>query len=112
MMKCYIKHVVVLFILLMLMPPAMAESRFTSNPANGSYSASARIKLRVVIPEMLSFQIADRTTTGDSVAFLSSGGIITDSNDGNIRLRGNTGQTSIYAENNADTLVTYTAASP
>ena len=92
-MKGYIKPLVAIVALLIFAADGMAESS-TSSQDSGQNSASARIKLRVVIPAMLLFQVNENASSGDDLV-----------------LHGNTGPASIVAGSESSTETTYTAAS-
>ena len=67
-MKGHIKPSVAFAALVLFTANSLAESR-TNNPQDTyAYKASARIKLRVIIPEVLQFQMSDEAARGDVLA--------------------------------------------
>ena len=108
-MKGYIKPPVAFAILLVFAANGMAESSTASNQDSGQYTASARIKLRVVIPEMLLFQTGDAAPGEDTLAFPTS--VKTPTTNGDLYLHSNSGYASSVTERKTVTGISYTATS-
>jgi hypothetical protein len=108
-MKGYIKPLVAFATLLVFAADALAESSISGNRDGGHYSASARIKLRVVIPEMLLFRNGNATSSLDYLAFPTS--VTTQTGNGSLVLHGNSGPASIVDDNGTAAGTTYTATS-
>ena len=107
-MKGYIKPSLAFAILLVIAADGLADSRSISNQDDNPF-ASARIKLRVVIPKVLLFRNADTTPSLKILAFPTS--VTTSTGNGRLVLHGNSGPASIVNENGAAAETTYTAAS-
>ena len=108
-MKGYIKPLVTFAMLLMFPADGLAESRALNNQVNKPDQASARIKLRVVIPEVLLFRSGDTTTSLDILAFPTSA--TTQTGNGSLVLHSNSGPASIVDDNGTAAGTTYTASS-
>ena len=109
-MKVFIKQYLAFSALLVFAADGMAESHAISNRDNDRYKASARIKLRVVIPEVLLLRIDDTTYGADSLTFPTSVKVPTVS--GSLAVHTNTGPAaSIVTQRGTTAEMIYTAAS-
>ena len=108
-MKGYIKPLIICTMLLLFAAHGRAESASPNHQDNKAGQASARIKLRVVIPKVLLFRNADTTPGLGILAFPTS--VTTSTGNGRLVLHGNSGPASIVNENGAAAETTYTAAS-
>jgi hypothetical protein len=108
-MKGYIKPLVTFAVLLMFTADGVAESRSVNNQDNKPDQSSARIKLRVVIPEVLLFRNGNATSGLDYLAFPTS--VTTQTGDGSLILHGNSGPASIVDDSGTAAGITYTATS-
>lgn len=108
-MKGYIKLLATIMMLLVFAADGLAESRALNNQDNKSGQAGARIKLRVVIPEVLLFRSGDTTTSLDTLAFPTS--VTTQTGNGSLILQGNSGANGIVDDNGTAAGTTYTASS-
>lgn len=108
-MKGYIKPLVTFMMLLIFAADGLAESSAPNNQDNKPDQASARIKLRVVIPEVLLFQSANATSSLDILAFPTS--VTTQTDNGSLVIHGNSGPASIVDDNGTTAGTTYTATS-
>ena len=108
-MKGYIKPLVTFAMLSIFAADGMAESHAISNRGSDGYRASARIKLHVVIPGVLQFQISDTTPGADALTFPTP--VTAPTAGGSIDVHGNTGPTSIITHRETTSAITYTGAS-
>jgi len=108
-MKGYIKPLVTFAMLLMFTVDGVAESRSVNYQDNKPDQASARIKLRVVIPEVLLFRNGNATSSLDHLTFPTS--VTTPTSDGSLILNGNSGHASIVDDSGTAAGTTYTATS-
>ena len=109
-MKDLIKPCLAFAALLVIAADTMAESHAISNRDNDGYKASARIKLRVVIPEVLLLRINDATSDADTLTFPSSVKVPTA--NGGLAVHTNSGPAASIATQRGTTAeMTYTAAS-
>ena len=102
-MKGYIKPSLAFAALVLFAANSFAESRTINPQDTNAYKASARLKLRVVIPEVLRFQISDEAARGNVLAL--PGKATTPSASINSR------QTIITGDNETAGQITYTSAS-
>ncbi len=108
-MKGYIKPLVTFAMLLVFAADGLAETGSLNNQDNKPDRASARIKLRVVIPEVLLFRSGDTTTSLDTLAFPTS--VTTQTGNGSLVLHGNSGANGIADDSGTAAGTTYTASS-
>jgi hypothetical protein len=108
-MKGYIKPLVTFMMLLIFSADGLAEYRSLNNQDNMPDQASARIKLRVVIPEVLLFRNGDTTSSLDTLTFPTS--VTTSTGNESLVLHGNSGPASIVNDNGTAAGTTYTATS-
>ena len=108
-MKGYIKPLVIFTMLLVFAAQGQAESASPNHQDNKADQASARIKLRVVIPKVLLFRNGDTTPSLEILAFPTT--VTTSTGNGRLVLHGNSGPASIVDENGTAAATTYTAAS-
>ena len=102
-MKRFIKPTLAFAALVLFAANSFAESRTINPQDTNAYKASARLKLRVVIPEVLQFQISDEAASGNILAL--TGKAATPSTSINSR------QSIITGENETAGQMTYTSAS-
>jgi len=108
-MKNYIKPLLTFAMLLVFATDGLAESRTIGKQGSNPSSASARLKLRVVIPDMLLLQSGGATSSLDNLAFPTSVTALT--GNGSLVLQGNSGATSIVSDDKTAAETTYTATS-
>ena len=77
-MKSTIKPLLAFAVLLAFGADGRAESRTINAQYNDPVAASARIKLRVIIPEILQVQLAGTTASGSTLALPASTGVPTE----------------------------------
>ncbi len=106
-MKNYIKPLLTFAMLLIFARDGLAESHTPGK--QGDNPSSARLKLRVVIPDMLLLQSGGATSSLDSLAFPTSVTALT--GNGSLVLQGNSGATSIVSDDKTAAETTYTATS-
>jgi len=109
--KGYVKPLVTFVMLLVFAAGGLAESHSHSlnNEDNKPDQASARIKLRVIIPEVLLFRSGNTTSNLDILTFPTS--VTTSTGKGSLVLHGNSGPASIVDDNDTAAGTTYTASS-
>lgn len=114
-MKNTTKHIVTAYILCACATTpqsVLAETGSTTAAPGTEITASARLKLRVIIPRFLQFQVGSAGTTvdtitfepapdsvGDSVAVAGTGGDSSSGSGTRVELRSNAGQITIVADN-------------
>lgn len=90
----------------------LAESGSIAGTSGTEMSTSVRLKLRVIIPRFLQFQVGSAGTTADTLTFeaasgavgngvavTGTGGDAADGSGASVELRSNAGQVSIVADN-------------
>lgn len=108
-MKGHIKPLVAFAMLPFFAADGLAESSISGNRDGGHYSASARIKLHVVIPEMLLFQTSGTGPVSDTLAFPTS--VETPTGRGSLYLHSNSAYGGSVTGHETATAITYTATS-
>lgn len=114
-MKNIIKQAVTIYILWVCATTSatvLAESGSTADTSGTEMSTSVRLKLRVIIPRFLQFQVGSAGTTADTLTFepapdavgngvavTGTGGDAAGGSGASVELRSNAGQVSIVADN-------------
>jgi len=114
-MKFIIKQSVTIYFLCIcstISPPVLAETGSTTSLPGAEISTSARLKLRVIIPRFLQFQVGSADTTidtitsepapdavGDGVTIAGTGGNASGGSGAEVVLHSNAGQVTIVAGN-------------
>jgi len=114
-MKNIIKQAVTIYILWVCATTSatvLAESGSTAGTSGTEMSTSVRLKLRVIIPRFLQFQVGSAGTTADTLTFeaapgavgngvavTGTGGDAAGGSGASVELRSNAGQVSIVADN-------------
>ena len=114
-MKNMIKQAVTVYVLWVCTTtshPILAETGSATGVPNTEMSATARLRLRVIIPRFLHFQVGSAGTTvdtitfepapgavGDGVAVTGTGGDASGGSGTRVKLRSNAGQITIVADN-------------
>jgi len=108
-MKKYIKPLLTFAMLLVFATNGLAESRTSGKQGNNPSSASTRLKLRVVIPDMLLLQSGAATSSLDGLVFPTSATTLT--GNGSLVLQGNSGPAEIVSDHKTAADTIYTATS-
>ena len=114
-MKLVIKQLVVLILLWFcatISPAALAETDSATGLPDSEISARARLKLRVIIPRFLQFQVGSAGTVVNTITFepasdavgnntpvVGTGGDSAGGSGTSVELRSNAGQVTIVADN-------------
>ena len=114
-MKNIIKQAVTIYILWVCATTSttvLAESGSIAGTSGTEMSTSVRLKLRVIIPRFLQFQVGSAGTTADTLSFepapdavgngvavTGTGGDAAGGSGASVELRSNAGQVSIVADN-------------
>ncbi len=108
-MKYYIKPLLTFAMLLVFARDGLAESHTPGKQGDNPSSASTRLKLRVVIPDMLLLQSGAATSSLDGLVFPTS--VTAPTGNGSLVLQGNSGATNIVSDDKTAVETTYTATS-